>query len=135
MIFHPPQNRDYLRSSRGLATKWPKNACLSKPTTTTTTPKESSDLSPAEIGQSSAQTFELRPSEILTYAWQVAKGMNYLAGMKVNTLLSCSTECVTIKARWLFSSHFWPLSNRASFFEAAGAVATINLSLKPNQPK
>ena len=32
-------------------------------------------------------------------------------------------------------SHFWPLLKRASFFEAAGTVGEIGLSLKPNQVK
>jgi hypothetical protein len=87
-LFFFQNNRDYLRSSRGLATKWPKNACHSKPSiaipTTATAPNEPSNLSTTETGQNGAQTFELRPGEILTYAWQVAKGMNYLAGMKVH---------------------------------------------------
>ncbi len=83
-----------MRSSRGLATKWPKNACHSKPTssatsatttstTTTTTTNKASDLSSTQTGPNGEETFELRPREIMTYAWQVAKGMNYLAGMKV----------------------------------------------------
>ena len=37
----------------------------------------------SETSQTGAQTFKLGPREILNYAWQVAKGMNYLAGMKV----------------------------------------------------
>ncbi len=32
----------------------------------------------------------------------------------------------------LFLSQFWPFLNRALFFEAAGAVLKIGLSLKPN---
>ncbi len=34
----------------------------------------------------------------------------------------------------LFSSQFWPLLTRASFFEAARTVAKIGLSLKPPLP-
>ena len=41
---------------------------------------------PSEV--SSGKTFEIGPREILTYAWQTAKGMNYLAGMKVINLCS-----------------------------------------------
>jgi len=36
------------------------------------------------VGLSSGKTFELGQREILTYAWQTAKGMNYLSGMKVS---------------------------------------------------
>jgi len=36
------------------------------------------------------------------------------------------------KAIWLFLSFYWPLLKRASFYEAAGVVVKIGLSLKPN---
>ncbi len=40
-------------------------------------------------------------------------------------------ECVTdFELRWWFSSPFWPLLKRASFFETTGAVGKIGLSLK-----
>ncbi len=39
------------------------------------------------------------------------------------------------KAKWLVSSRFWLLLNWALFFEAAGAVMKIGLSLKPNHHK
>ncbi len=38
----------------------------------------------------------------------------------------------SLLASQLFSSQFWPLLTRASFFEAAKAVAKIGLSLKSN---
>ncbi len=38
----------------------------------------------------------------------------------------------TNKARFLFSSQFLPLYNRASFLEVAGAVLKIGSGLKPN---
>jgi hypothetical protein len=37
--------------------------------------------------------------------------------------------------RWSFLSQFWPLLKQAQFFEAAGAVAKINSSLKFNHRK
>ena len=64
--------RDYLRSSRGLTTKWPNDSF-----------EGLVELGSSEISQTGSQKFELGPREILNYAWQVAKGMNYLSGMKV----------------------------------------------------
>jgi hypothetical protein len=43
---------------------------------------EGSDL--CSSNETGGKTFELGAREILTYAWQVAKGMNYLSGMKVS---------------------------------------------------
>ena len=37
--------------------------------------------------------------------------------------------------RWLFLSQFWPLLKQATFLEAAGTVAKISSSLKPDYHK
>ena len=68
-----PFGRDYLRSSRGL-----------KSDTTKVSNRPSVNEGPDVGLNSTGQTFEIGPREILTYAWQTAKGMNYLSGMKVS---------------------------------------------------
>ena len=48
------------------------------------------------------------------------------------TFLKSVSQILINEARWLYLSWFWPLLKRESFFEAAGAVAKIGLSLEPN---
>jgi len=42
------------------------------------------------------------------------------------------SQVLTDETRQLLLSHFGPLLNLVTIFEAAGAVAKIDLSLKPN---
>jgi len=47
-------------------------------------------------------------------------------------LLQSVSQIQINEASYLFLGQFWPLLNRASFLEAAGAVLKIGSSLKPN---
>ena len=64
-----------------------------------------------------------------------SSGMMNLNGPGKEAILPNVTRIKTNEARWLFSSHFWPLLKQASFLEATGAVVKIGLSLKPDHHK
>jgi len=55
-------------------------------------------------------------------AWDIIKDWNF-SGF-ISEPLRC-IESVTNEARWLFSSHFWPLLKQIVFFEATGPLAKI----------
>ena len=67
--------------------------------------------------------------------WSLDTLEHEILSTSVHEAMLSHIECVTdldYEERWLFLSRFRPLLKRASFFEAAGAVAKIGSSLKLN---
>ena len=76
----------------------------------------------------------------ISKAWSIGSSLSRLLKEKRGIMMSrnvqttsyctkCVTELVRL-TRWLFLSHFWPLLKQTSFFEAAGAIEKMDLSLK-----